>query len=541
LRKRNGFLALLAVVLSFSLVFTGCAKKTEENKTGENKTPQVIKYVLGADPQTLDPGKMTGAPEGTIANEVFEGLTRYDKDGKIAPGIAESWEISDDGKTYTFHLRDAKWSDGTPVTANDFKYAWLRALSPELASQYAYQLFYIKGAEAYNSGKGKAEDVAITVVDDKTLKVELTEPAPQFLGLTAFQTLMPLKKEAVDANPDFKVEGDKKIVGNGPFVIESYKSKDKIVLKKNPNYWDAASVKLDELDFYLIDDAKTALTMFENGEVDMISDIPTEDMPRLKQEGKLKVFPQLATYFYRFNTTKKPFNDPRVRKAFAMAIERQAIIDTILQAEQKPAYAFVPYGILDANGKDFRENGGNAFFKEDIAEAKKLLAEAGYPDGKGFPTVTILFNTSEGHKKIAEAIQQMWKKNLGVNVQILNQEWQVYLDSQSKLKYDVCRAGWIADYSDPMTFIDMFVTNGGNNETGWSNKKYDELVKKAKSTNDQAVRMQAMHEAEKILMDEMPIAPIYFYTNPELISDKIQDVVVPSFGVEAEFKWASVK
>ena len=540
MRKRSGLLALLAVVLSFSLVFTGCAKKTDENKTGEG-TPQVIKYVLGADPETLDPAKMTGLPEGTIANAIFEGLTRYDKDGKIAPGMAESWEVSDDGKTYTFHLRDAKWSDGTPVTANDFKYAWLRALSPELASEYAYQLYYIKGAEAYNSGKGKAEDVAITVVDDKTLKVELTEPAPQFLGLTAFQTLYPLKKEAVDANPDFKVEGDKKIVGNGPFVIESYKSKDKIVFKKNPNYWDAGSVKLAELQFLLIDDAKTALTMFENGEVDIIDDIPTGDMPRLKQEGKLKIYPSLSSYFYRFNTTKKPFNDVRVRKAFAMAIERQPIIDTILQAEQKPAFAFVPYGIPDADGKDFRENGGNAFFKEDVAEAKKLLAEAGYPNGKGFPEVTILFNTSEGHKMIAEAIQQMWKKNLGVNVKILNQEWQVYLTMEDKLQYDIARAGWAADYVDPMTFLDMFVTNGGNNDTGWSNKKYDELIKKAKSTNDQAVRMQAMHEAEKILMDEMPIAPIYFYTNPILISDKVQDVVVPSFGLQAEFKWASVK
>lgn len=536
--KRSITFAILGLLIAFAFVLTGCGQDGDKKA----ETSKVIRYILGADPETLDPAAMTGLPEGTIANAIFEGLTRYDKDGKVAPGIAETWEVSPGGKTYTFHLRDAKWSDGTPVTAEDFKYAWLRALAPETASEYAYQLFYIKGAEEYNSGKGKAEDVGITVVDEKTLKVELAKPAPQFLGLTAFQTLYPLNKKAVEANPQFKVEGDKKIVSNGPFVVESYTPKQKLVVKKNPNYWDAASVKIDTLEFYLIDDRKTALTMVENGEADLLVDhVPAEDIQRLKQQGKLKVYPQLGTYFYRFNVTKKPFDDPRVRKALAMAIDRKVIVDTIVQAEQKPAFAFAPYGFVDADGKDFRENGGNSFFKEDVAEAKKLLAEAGYPNGKNFPKVTILYNTDENHKKIAEAIQQMWKKNLGIEVNLVNQEWQVYLTMMDKLQYDICRSGWAADYADPMTFMDMFVTNGGNNDTGWSNKQYDELIKKANSTSDQAVRMQAMHEAEKILMEEMPFMPIYFYTMPSVVNDRVQDVVIPPFGVYAEFKWASVK
>lgn len=536
---RKSIFAVLALLVSFSLIVTGCGQSSGPQK---GQSAQVVRYALGADPETLDPGKITGLPEGTIVNAFFEGLTRYDKDGKIAPAMAKSWNISEDGKTYTFQLRDAKWSDGSPVTTKDFKYAWMRALSPELASEYAYQLFYIKGAEAYNGGKGKAEDVAITAVDDKTLKVELTEPAPQFLGLTAFHTLSPLNEKTVAANPNFKVEGDKKIIGNGPFTLESYTPKQKLVFKKNPNYWDAANVKLGAMEFYLIDNDKTSLTMFENGEADLlVGNIPSEDIPRLKQQGKLKIYPNLSTYFYRFNVTRKPFNDPRVRKALAMAIDRQTIVEKVTQAGQKPAFAFVPFGILDANGKDYRDNGGNTFFKEDVAEAKRLLAEAGYPDGKGFPKAAILFNTSENHKKIAEAIQQMWKKNLGIEVNLVNQEWKVYLKMEDDLQYDIARAGWSADYSDPMTFMDMFVTNGGNNDTGWSNKQYDELIKKANATGDQAVRMQTMHEAEKILMNEMPIMPIYFYTHPALVSDKLQDVVIPSFGLYAEFKWSGIK
>ena len=226
--------------------------------------------------------------------------------------------------------------------------------------------------------------------------------------------------------------------------------------------------------------------------------------------------------------------------ALAYLIDREAIVKNITQAEQKPAYAFVPYGFKDADGKDFRANGGD-FFKYDVAEAKRLLAEAGYPDGKGFPKLKILFNTSENHQKIAQAIQQMWKQNLGIEVALESQEWQVYLESEDQLNYDIVRAGWSPDYLDPMTFIDMFVTNGGNNDTGWSNKKYDALVNKAKSTGDQKVRMQAMHEAEKILMEEMPIAPIYFYTNPNLIRDNIKGVIIPPFGTYADFKWAYVE
>ncbi|AVX19891.1 oligopeptide transport system substrate-binding protein [Carboxydocella sporoproducens DSM 16521] len=541
----------LAALLSLSLVLgaglAGCAGKTETKEGGKQAEvqmakEQVIKYNLGADPETLDPAKATGAPEMTVLNALFEGLTRYDKDGKIAPGMAEKWEISEDGTKYTFHLRDAKWSNGDPVTAKDFEYAWLRALDPKTASDYAYQLYYLKNGEEYNSGKiTDPAQVGVKAIDDKTLEVTLKAPAPQFLGLTAFSTLYPVNKKAVEANPEAWFKKPETMITNGPFKMKEWTPKQQIVVEKNPGYWDANTVKLNQVVFTMVESADTELTMFKTGQIDIGNNPPTQEIENLKKDGSLKIGPQLTTYFYRFNVTRKPLDNPKVRKALALAIDREAIVKNVTKAGQTPADAFVPVGFPDATpDKDFRKVGGSLIKTFDAEEARKLLAEAGYPDGKGFPEITILYNTNENHQKIALAIQEMWKKNLGINVKLVNQEWKVYLKSQSNLDYDISRAGWGADYLDPMTFMDMFVTNGGNNNTGWSNARYDELIKKANLESDNAKRMEYMHEAEKILMDEMPIAPIYFYTHPYLMKDNLKDVVVPSFGPYFEFKWAWV-
>lgn len=537
LKRKNIFWGLVAALLIAGLL-SGCGAKSQEGAKPVAKE-QVIRYNVGAEPKTLDPAKATGLPEGTIMMQLFEGLTRYDAKQEIKPGIAESWEISKDGLTYTFKLRDAKWSNGDPVTAKDFVYSWLRVLDPNTASEYAYQLFYIKGAEEYNSGKGKKEDVAVKALDDKTLQVTLKAPAPQFLGLTAFQTLYPVHQKTVEGNPSWFAD-PAKYVSNGPFKMVSWDHNQKIVVEKNPNYWDADKVKLSKLEIYLIDSIDTAYNMFKTGQLDFQDDVPVQELAALKNSKELKIVPDASVYFYRFNVTRKPFNDVRVRKALAMAIDRKTLVEQVAQAGQKPAYAFVPFGFKDADGKDFRENAGD-FFKEDMEQAKKLLAEAGYPDGKGFPKVTIMYNTSENHQKIAQAIQQMWKKNLNIEVGLQNVEWQVKLDRESKLDYDIARAGWSPDYMDPMSFIDMFVTGGGNNQTGWSNPEYDKLVRQANSTGDQKVRMESMHRAEKLLMDEMPIMPIYFYTNPNLIKENVKGVIVPPFGTYADFKWAYVE
>lgn len=522
------------------IALTGCGGGKAGEAAGKAKAPQVIRYNVCTEPETLDPAKSTGQPEGTILTNMFEGLVRYGPHNEIKPGIAREWNISPDGLVYTFKLREAKWSNGDPVTAKDFVYSWLRALDPQNAYEYAYQLFYVKGAEEYNSGKGRPEDVAVRAVDDLTLEVTLKAPAPQFLGLTAFPVLFPVNPGVDRETRDWPKVMEKYVV-NGPFKPVKWDHNQKIELVKNEKYWDAQSVKLEKLEIYLIDNIDTGYNMYKAGQLDFQEEVPTQEMARLKAANEVKIFPDASVYFYRFNVTKKPFNDPRVRRAFAMAINRGEIVEKVAQAGQVPAYAFVPYGIPDADGKDFRQNAGNQFFEEDVAEAKRLLAEAGYPEGKGFPRVSILTNAHAGHQKVAQAIQQMWKQNLGVEVGITVQDWKVYLDSQDNLNYDICRSGWSPDYLDPMTFIDMFVTNGGNNDTGWSDKEYDALVARANFTGGQKARMEAMHQAESILMKEMPVMPIYFYTNPNLIKDNVKGVVIPPFAVYADFKNAYVE
>ncbi len=547
--RTKKLVALLTALAIAATLLAGCGgapkseagKETAKIQSGMAKE-QVIRHNVGAEPETLDTAKITGLTEATIVGAIFEGLTRYDKDEKLASGMAEKWEISPDGLKYTFYLKDAKWTNGDPVTAQDFEYTWKRVLDPKIASEYAYQLYYIKNAEAYNTGKIKdAAQVGVKAVDAKTLVVELHSPAPQFLGLTAFHTLYPVNKKAVEANPEKWFQDPKTLISNGPFKLVNWNNRQSIELEKNPAYWDAGAVKLQKLVFTPIDAEDTVLTMFETGQIDMAMNPPRQELERLQKEGNLQIAPNLATYFYRFNVTKKPFNDVRVRKALAMAIDREAILKNVTKAGEKPATAFVPFGIPDADpGKDYREVGGTLFTQFDLAQAKQLLAEAGYPDGKGFPAVAILYNNDQKHAKVAQAIQEMWKQNLGINVKLTNQEWQVYLDSEDKLAYDIARAGWNADYVDPMTFMDMFVTKGGNNDTGWSNPQYDQAIKTANTTGEAKVRMEAMHKAEKILMDEMPIMPIYFYTQPYLVNPKVKDAVLPSFGSYGEFKWAWV-
>lgn len=274
---------------------------------------------------------------------------------------------------------------------------------------------------------------------------------PQFLGLTAFETLYPVNKKAIDASPEKWFQDPKTLVSNGPFKMVKWNNRQSIELEKNADYWDVNTVKLQKLVFTLIDAEDTVLTMFETGQIDSAMNPPRQELDRLQKEGKLQITPQLSTYFYRFNVTRKPFNDVRVRKALAMAIDREAIIKNITKAGEKPATAFVPFGIPDAEAsKDYREVGGTLLTQFDLAQAKKLLAEAGYPDGKGFPAATILYNNDQKHAKIAQAIQEMWKQNLGINVKLTNQEWQVYLDSEDKLAYDIARAGWVGDYVDPI-------------------------------------------------------------------------------------------
>jgi oligopeptide transport system substrate-binding protein len=528
----------------------GCAKKPAQ-VTGDLAKDQTLKWGLGvSEPETLDPHLQSGVSEFNVATQIFEGLCRLDANNSPIPGVAEKWEMSADGKTYTFTLRkDVKWTNGDPVTAQDFEWSWKRALDPRTGSGYAYQLYYVKGGEAVNILDVKKDEakikpgldaVGVKAKDATTLIVTLEAPTPYFLSLTAFPTLMPLHRATVERLKEKWAAEAANFVTNGPFMMSKWTHNSSIELVKNPKYWDAKNVVLKKIIINLVDDSNTELTMWESGQVDMSNNVPNAEIDRLKKEKKLTTLPWLATYYYSFNVMRKPFDDVRVRKAFTYAIDRKAIVEKITKAGQVPALAFVPPGIPDADPKnDFRKIGGDFFKDKDLDTAKKLLTEAGYKDMSKFPTVEILYNSSPNHKVIAEAIQEMWSTGLGIpkeRIKLRVEEWKVYLPTrQDTHNFQVARAGWIGDYVDPMTFLDMWVKEGGNNDTQWASTKYDELIKKSKVTTDAKTRTQMLHDAEKILMDEMPIGPIYYYVNNWLIKPYVKSYIITTIGV-VDFK-----
>ncbi|CAI8754559.1 Oligopeptide-binding protein OppA [Brevibacillus sp. IT-7CA2] len=545
--KKNVFVAMSSILV-LGAALAGCgggnqAAPADSNASAgktENSAPatgsKLLKLNLHSEPPTADPGIAEDTTSSTIITATFEGLTRVGKDGKYAPAAAESYTVSEDGKKYTFKIRDNKWSNGDPVSAKDFEYAWKRALDPKTASNYAYQLYYVKGAEAYNKGKGKVEEVGVKAVDDKTLEVELANPTPFFLELVAFKTYFPVNPKVVDGNEKWATDA-KTVIGNGPFKMDSWEHKSKLVVSKNDNYWDKDNVKLDKIEFSMVEDENTELSMYENGELHWAgaptSALPTDAIPALKESGKMTTQPIAGTYFYRFNTEKPPFNNVKIRKAFAYAIDRQSLIDNILQAGQLPATGYVPPSM--ALNKD-------GFYKDnDIETAKKLLEEGLKEEGlTKFPALTLSFNTSEGHKKIAEAIQDQWKKNLGVDVKLENKEWKVYLDDVHQGKYQVARAGWLGDFNDPINFLEMFKEkDGGNNDTRWENPKYKELLNQSALELDPEKRKAILAQAEQILMDEMPIMPIYYYTQSWVKDDKVQDVIIDGLGA-VDYKYADI-
>jgi oligopeptide transport system substrate-binding protein len=526
--KSQKWMALLLIVAMFATLMAGCGSSSSSAKE------QVLRVRVGGEPGTLDPNKSTGVPESNYQLAMYEGLSALDAKDIPVPAAAEKWDISPDGLKYTFYIRqNAKWSNGDPVTAHDFEFAWKRALSAELASEYAYMLFMIKNAEAYNAKKVSADQVGVKAINDKTLEVVLEKPTAYFLSICSFHTAYPVHKKTVEANPDKWANDVKTIIANGPFKPANWVHNSKLEMVKNDQYWDKDKVKLSKIEWILTESNTTALSMFENNQLDYANDTPNSEADRLKKENKLVMGKYLGTYYYSFNNKKAPFDNPKVRKAFTLAIDRETLVKTVLKDMHTPAYAWVPPGLTNpSTGKDFREEGGS-FFKGDVEQAKKLLAEAGYPNGQGLPSITLIYNTNDNHKAIAEAIQEMWKKNLGVTVNIQNQEWKVFLKTRKLGDYQVARHGWIGDYPDPMTFVDTFITKGevggvqtgGNNDADYSNKEYDRLLDIAQRTNDQKVRMQAMHDAEKLLFEDMGIMPIYFYNYPYVVKPNVKNFI----------------
>jgi oligopeptide transport system substrate-binding protein len=509
---------LLLLLLVISLIGGGVLAAKPAKRTLDKN--QVLYYNLTTEPKVLDPALSTGLPESRVEHACFEGLTNFGVNDRPVPAGAVRWKISSDGKTYTFYLRKkAKWSNGDPVTAYDYEYAWKRLLDPKTGSAYAGNLYYLQNGEEYNTGKIKnAAAVGVKAKNKTTLVVTLKAPCSYFLSLTVQPSLYPLNRKVIEANPKWD-SAPKTYIGNGPFKLAKWVHQEKLELVPNPYYWNKSKVKLAKLVCYTIEEQSTGLTMFETGKLDVLDELPRQEIPRLEKKGLIKLTPTIGTYYYLINVKKKPFKDPLVRKALALAIDRGQIIKYITKGGEKASLAFVPFGVPDAVGaSEFRTVGGNYFKDGDIDNAKKLLKEAGYADPKKFPTIQILYNTSETHKQIAEVIQEMWRKRLGINVTLTNQEWKVYLESRKHGDFEIARSSWFGDYVDPMTFLDLWTSDNGNNFSGWSNARYDKLIAQAKVTVNAKARLKLLHKAEKLLMAEMPIIPIHYYTRPVLIS-----------------------
>ncbi len=502
---KKSLVVAVAAALVASLFVVSCAKK--------ELTADKAEFIMNnaTEPQSIDPALIQGVPEHRLFMGLFEGLTIPDpKTSAGVPGIAESWTQSPDGLTYTFKLRKSTWSDGTPLTANDFVYGWLRTLKPETAAEYAYMIgMIVKGADDYNTGKTTdPSTVGVKAVDDYTLQVELIGPAAYFPDMVTHYAFAAQPKHVIEKFGDQWTKPEN-FVGNGPFTLKEWKPQEYIFMVKNPKYWDAKNVKLSSVKVLTVTDEKTSYNMFTKGEIDWDTQIPTDLIDEVKLRADYQVNPQIATYYYCFNNQRAPYNNILVRKALAAAVDKKALVEKVTKGGQIPTDAFTP------PMAGFEAQSGVGY---DVAKAKAWLAEAGYPDGKGFPTITVKYNTNEGHKKIGEFIQEQWKTNLGINVELKNEEWTTFLDTRSNSHdFDVARHGWVGDYADPSNFLELFITGGGNNDGLYSNPKFDELVKKASTMPGGAERNKVLMEAEKIFADDQGMMPIYWYVDQDMI------------------------
>ncbi|MDR2630975.1 MAG: peptide ABC transporter substrate-binding protein [Spirochaetaceae bacterium] len=520
---------LISVFFVLALVFSACGNRTAE--TGSvapvQEKAQKIVFALQNVPDGLDPGITNNSFAAPFLFNLFEGLITYDKDNNIIPALAESWTISDDGTVYTFRLRQGlKWSDGSPLTAQDFVYSYFRVLDPKIAAQYSVMFTdFIQGAEEYYAGAASRDQVGIAAPDDQTLVLTLKGPTPFFLGILGMWTFSPVKQAVVDRDPErWTLQADT-FVSNGAFKVSDIKLGESVTAVKNEYYWDAANVRLEEIVFRYILEPATALTALEAGEIDGLRFPPASETARLKsQSDAFQAVPSFATTYYLINRNVKPFDDVRVRKALSMALDREDIISNVLQSSDTPAFGLVSPGYV-LNGKDFRDGRPNYGLSPtaDVEGARKLLAEAGYPDGQGFPTIQLSYYTDRTVRSIVEAMQQMWKKNLNINVEISTQEWAVYYDAVQQMDYQIGAMGWGGDYLHPMTFLTTMTSNNPTNITSYSNSRYDALVAAAQMEVDPVKAVALMQEAEDMAMEDVALLPLYHRSIVFMMAPHVKD------------------
>lgn len=517
---QKSLIVLGIVICSFSW---GCDGKKRPVQLGNEE--QILHKGNQIEPEDLDPQVVSGVSEYRILSALFEGLLTPDPvDLHPIPGVAQSWDVSEDGRIYTFHLREnARWSNGDPVTAQDFIFSYNRLLHANLGAPYAYRLYAIKGAEAYH--KGKTNDfstLGIKALDDYTLQIELQEPLPYFAPMITFMSWYPVHKDTILKHGQIDQRGTPwtrpgNMVSNGPFQLKNWEISKKLVVQRNPYYWNKDTVRLNEIHFHPIESHNTEERAFRAGQLHLTETIPLPKVATYKRTPYLLTAPFFQTYTYVFNTQKAPFNDKRVRQVLSLALDRRAIVENITKRCENPAYSFVPQGVAGYCT--------TAKIEENVERAREILAELGYPNGKGFPTVRLLYNSSDAHKSVAEALQHMWRKNLNIHVELENQEWKVFLRERAGAarNFNLARLGWLGDYMDPNAFLEIFTSKSGNNMSGWANAQYDHYIAEANKTLDQKKRFEYFDKAENLLMDELPVLPIYFCNSAYLIQPSVKN------------------
>lgn len=517
---RGGFLCLFAFFVAIALA--GCGPRESAVQRGNRE--QILHRGIGHDLADLDPHLATQASDYHVLSALFEGLVAEDPvDLHPVPGVAQAWDVSPDQLTYTFHLRDdARWSNGEPVTAQDFIASWRRILTASLAAENAPLLYVIQGAEAFH--KGQLTDfaqVGVAAPDARTLRLTLEHPTAYFLSLLTHPAWFPVHVSTIRKFGDPAQRGSAwaqpgRFVGNGPFTLKDWQRGQQIVAEKSPVYWDAGNVRLHAIHFHAIDSLDAEERAFRAGQLHLTDALPPGKVAAYRRDRPqlLRIDPLLATYFYRLNVTRPFLSDPRVRRALTLAVDRAAIVEKVLQAGQLPARAFVPPGTA---GYTY-----STPLPTDFAAARQLLAEAGYPGGKGLPPFELLFNNSEAHKLVAEAVQEMWHRELGVEVRLSNQENTSVLESRRTGKFQMVRSNWVGDFVDPASFLDIFRSDSGNNYTHWKNPGYDALLFAAARTTERTARLELFQKAEALLLEAAPIIPIYHFTHVFLIQPSVQ-------------------
>ena len=515
------FRALL-LLLAAALALPACTRR--ETAVDRGNRSQILHLGNAAEPSDLDPQTNLGVPEGKILYALFEGLTSYDPVTlEPRPAGALRWETSPDGITWRFHLRPgAKWSNGDPITAEDWAWSFRRLLTPSVAAQFAHNAYPIAGAEEYHLGRSKdIHSVGVRAVDAMTLEFTLRAPTSYWASALCGFNLLPvhrrtLEKFGGDTKPNTPWTRPENMVCNGPFRLREWRVNDVVVVEPNPHYWDAARVRLKEIRFYPVDNEDTEERMFRAGQLHATFNVPLSKLDKYRAEdpGLLRLTPYLGTYYFMFNARRAPFDNPLVRRALALALDRKSIVENVARGGQSPAFGFTPPGV---GGYEPGEG-----LRYDPEEARRLLAEAGFPGGKGAPPIELLFNTSEQHRPICEAAQAMWKRELGLDVRLNNQEWKVYLNSMKQGDFMVTRAGWIAFLPDPHEFAQTFKTDSGNNYGRWTDPEYDRLLQQSEGTADNAARFALLREADAIFARSVPVCPVMFYTRTLLTRPSVK-------------------